>query len=274
MIEAIGVSRRIGSKVLLERVDLQVEAGTVLALVGPNGAGKSTLLKILSGELEPSSGQVLLAGEPIGSLAPRRRARLRAVLPQDSSVAFPLSAYDVVLLGRTPHEGAGETLRDRTIARLAMSLTDTLALAERSFPTLSGGERQRVQTARVIAQIWENGEPRALFLDEPTSSLDVAHQHATLEQARRMAGEGCAVVCVLHDLNLAAQYADRVAVLSRGVLRADGPPSRVLEPSLLEEVFDVRALVVPHPELTCPLVVPIGPTTRRTATACVIDGGL
>lgn len=273
MIQAIGVSRRIGSKVLLNGIDLTVEAGTVLALVGPNGAGKSTLLKILSGEIEPSAGQVLLGGEPIGALSPRRRACLRAVLPQDGSVAFPLSAHEVVLLGRSPHEGAGETLRDRTIARLAMSMTDTLALAERSFPTLSGGERQRVQTARVIAQIWDGGEPRALFLDEPTSSLDVAHQHETLQQARRMAGESCAVVCVLHDLNLAAQYADRVAVLSRGVIRADGPPSRVLEPSLLEEVFDVRALVVPHPELTCPLVVPIG-KARRAVSARVVEGGL
>ena len=188
------------------------------------------------------------------------------MLPQDATLAFSLSAYDVVLLGRFPHEGERGAVHDGEIARLAMSATDTLGLAKRAYPTLSGGERQRVQTARALAQIWDGGGARALLLDEPTSSLDIAHQHSALRFARRLAAAGCAVACVLHDLNLAAQYADRIGILARGKLEAVGTPAAVLRADLLAEVFDVQAVVVPHPQLSCPLVVPIGPREQGRST--------
>ncbi|MBN9159950.1 MAG: heme ABC transporter ATP-binding protein [Myxococcales bacterium 68-20] len=267
MITARNVTRHVGGAKTLDDVSIEVPAGSVLALVGPNGAGKSTLLKVLSGEITPTSGEVTMAGKLLSSWSPRERAKMRAVLPQDAALAFPLSAYDVVLLGRLPHEERREPSRDRAIARLSMSATDTLELADRSYPTLSGGERQRVQTSRALAQIWEGGERRVLLLDEPTSSLDLAHQHATLRCARRLASEGCAVACVLHDLNLAAQYADRIGVLHRGKLKALGAPADILTAELLEEVFDVRAAVVTHPELSCPLVVTLGPTTSECSDA-------
>ena len=262
MIEIRSVTHRVGARSLLRDVSLAVNPGEVLVLVGPNGAGKSTLLRVLSGDLVPSAGEVLLDGRPLDALSLRERARLRATLPQQSDLAFPYSVHEVVLLGRSPHLDGRETQRDRAIARISMSVTDTLPFEDRAYPTLSGGERQRVQAARVVAQIWEGPGCRALYLDEPTASLDLAHQHAMLGLARRMAEDRCAVVCVIHDLNLAAQYATSIAVLHEGRIRALGPPARVLSPELLAEVFEVDALVVPHPELACPLVISRGRTRR------------
>ncbi|MDB4942391.1 MAG: Heme transporter, ATPase component HmuV [Labilithrix sp.] len=259
MIEARAIGRRVGTTELLRDVSLTARGGQVLALVGPNGAGKSTLLRILAGELAPTRGEVWLAGRAIAEWSPRERARRRAVLPQSSDLAFPFPCYEVALLGRMPHVVGRETQQDHAIVRLAMTVTDTRQHEARSYPTLSGGERQRVQAARALAQIWDGPGFRALLLDEPTASLDLAHQHAILGVARRMAEDGCAVVCVLHDLNLAAQYADDIAVLAAGRLVTVGRPARVLSPELLAGVFGVSALVVPHPELPCPLVIPRGP---------------
>ncbi len=263
MIEACSITHHVAAATLLSSVSLSAQAGEVLVLIGPNGAGKSTLLRVFAGEIRPTEGEVRIAGRPACEESIRQQARMRAVLPQQSDLAFPFSCYEVVLLGRTPHLDGRETQQDHAIARLAMAATDTRAYEDRPYPTLSGGERQRVQAGRVLAQIWEGPVFRALLLDEPTASLDLAHQHAMLRLARRMAEDRCAVVCVLHDLNLAAQYATKIAVLHKGRLRAVGPPSRILSPELLADVFDVDALVVPHPELSCPLVIPRGPIDRR-----------
>ncbi|MET0389511.1 MAG: heme ABC transporter ATP-binding protein, partial [Polyangiales bacterium] len=212
-IAAHGVTHRVGRATLLDDVSLSASAGELLVLVGPNGAGKSTLLRILAGELTPTAGDVTLAGRPLREWSARQRAEQRAVLPQHAELSFPLTCYEVALLGRTPHLDGHESERDHAITRAAMDATDTLPYAERAYPTLSGGERQRVQAGRVLAQIWEGPTFRALLLDEPTASLDLAHQHAILRLARRMAEDQCAVVCVLHDLNLAAQYATKLAVM-------------------------------------------------------------
>ncbi len=263
MIEARSITYRVGDKTLVSGVSLSVEPGEIVALVGPNGAGKSTLLRVLAGEIEPTDGEVELGGRASSEESVRRRAEMRAVLPQHSELSFPFSCYEVVLLGRTPHIERRESQKDHAITRLAMTATDTRAYEGRSYPTLSGGERQRVQAARALAQIWEGPHCRALLLDEPTASLDLAHQHAMLRLARRMADDRCAVVCVLHDLNLASQYATRLAVMRRGRLHVVGAPSQVLSPALLAEVFEVDALVVPHPELDCPMVVTRGPLERK-----------
>jgi len=259
MIEARSITHQVGAATLLADVSLSAEAGEVLVLIGPNGAGKSTLLRVFAGEIRPTTGEIYIAGRPAREWPVRQQAGMRAVLPQQSELTFPFSCYEVVLLGRTPHLDGHETQKDHAIARLAMAATDTHVYEERAYPTLSGGERQRVQAARVLAQIWEGPGCRALLLDEPTASLDLAHQHSMLRLARRMAEDRCAVVCVLHDLNLAAQYATKIAVLHEGQLRAIGSPSRILSPELLADVFGVDALVVPHPELSCPLVIPRGP---------------
>lgn len=256
MIEAREVSYVVGAAELVGGVSLEVRAGEVLALVGPNGAGKTTLLRLLGGELRPTRGEVLVDGTPARSLPPRALALRRAVLPQSTEVAFALAAYDVVLLGRTPHPGQGDALADHRAAREAMRRADVLHLADRVYPSLSGGEKQRVQTARALAQLDGPG-PRALLLDEPTSSLDLAHQHATLREARRLADEGVAVVAVLHDLLLTGQTADRVAVVDRGRVRALGAPEDVLVPELLRDVFGVDGLRLEHGSLARPLLVPV-----------------
>ncbi|WP_407951456.1 heme ABC transporter ATP-binding protein [Pendulispora rubella] len=241
----------------MKEVSLAAKPGEVVAIVGPNGAGKSTFLKMLSGELSPSSGEVRMGDRPLAEWAVLERARVRAVLSQHEDLRFAFTGFDVVLLGRSPHVVGTESVRDTAITRLAMSATDTLAFEERTYVTLSGGERQRIQLARALAQIWEahEGQHRVLLLDEPTNSLDLHHQHAVLHWARKMAADGVAVVTVLHDLNLAAQCADRVAVLRGGRCVAEGAPKDVLTAALVREVFSVEAMVLPHPELDCPLIV-------------------
>ena len=263
MIDARSISVRIGDATLLSDVSISVEAGEVVVVVGPNGAGKSTLLRVLAGEIAPSAGQVDFAGRRSTDWTARQLAERRGVVAQHSELAFPFPCYEVVLLGRTPHVDGRERPRDHAITRMAMSATDTRAYEARAYPTLSGGEKQRVHAARALAQIWDGASARALLLDEPTASLDLAHQHAMLRLARRMADDRCAVVCILHDLNLAAQYGTRIAVMRAGCLHAIGRPAEVLSPALLAEVFDVDALVVPHPELSCPMVITRGPLARE-----------
>ncbi|MEO0561494.1 MAG: heme ABC transporter ATP-binding protein [Chloroflexota bacterium] len=257
---------RIGNTSLIENVSFTIVPGEILAVVGPNGAGKSTALKALAGEISPSSGDVIVQGQPLGVWRSRDLARVRAVLPQRSDLSFGFAAGEVVLMGRTPHLSGGETRHDHQIAYDAMCLTRTEHFADRVYTTLSGGERQRVQLARVLAQIWEGEGTRYLLLDEPTNNLDLSHQHSTLSIARRFAERGVGVLAILHDLNLAAQYADRIVILKGGRVLAEGTPHEALTSTLIKTTYDISVLVQPHPRLDCPLVVPLPQTdfTHRT----------
>jgi iron complex transport system ATP-binding protein len=249
-------------RALLDDVDLAVAGGEFVVLGGPNGAGKSTLLRVLAGELPPASGAVWFGGRPLVSQSPLEIARHRAVLTQHPATAFPFLGRAVVALGRSPWcggVGGGGGSRDDTAAvDLSMRETGTTQLGRRLITTLSGGEAQRLHLARALAQLHGATDPRVLLLDEPTSSLDLGHQHAVLRLAREYAKAGCAVVCVLHDLNLAAQYADRLVLLADGVVAADGSPEQILNPALLRRLFAIDALVVPHPTLGFPVVIASG----------------
>lgn len=241
---AQGLSVRAGARWLLSGVDLRLCPGEVAAVLGPNGAGKSTLLSVLAGLRRPEQGRVALGGRALCEVPAGRLALERAVLPQDSGVAFDFRVRDVVELGRYPHRG--EPSRDEAgIVRAAMALTDVGHLAERALNSLSGGERARAQLARVLAQIWHplpDGRPRWLLLDEPTAALDLRHQHGTMATVRRWAREqGVGVLAVLHDPNLALRYADRVWVLDGGWLQAAGTPAQTLTPALLQRIWRVRA---------------------------------
>ncbi|MCQ3978193.1 MAG: heme ABC transporter ATP-binding protein [Anaerolineae bacterium] len=258
-LETLDVSFKIGVKTLLQNISLAIEPGQVVAVVGPNGAGKSTLLKILSGDLPPSAGKVLLQGKPLAGWPLPERARMRAVLPQQSRLQFPFTALEVVLMGRMPHTSGRESRRDYEIAWAALAAADVSHLAGRLYPTLSGGEQQRVQLARVLAQIWEvppQGQ-RYLLLDEPTTSLDLRHQGNTLKIVCDFAHNGVGVLAILHDLNLAAQYADRIMLLREGRSIALGVPGEVLTPALIQAVFDLPVVTLSHPQHECPLIVPI-----------------
>lgn len=252
-----------GARRLLDGVSVEVRPGEVLALVGPNGAGKSTLLKALAGDLVPTAGGVTLDGRPLHDYPARELALRRAVLPQQTVLQFAFTAREVVEMGRSPHlddargrgrrgKGrTGERVADRVVAE-AMARTETGPLAARVYPTLSGGEQGRVTLARVLAQ-----EAPVLLLDEPTAALDLRHQQLVMEVARELAAGGAAVLAVLHDLNLAASHADRLAVLCGGRLRAVDEPWAVLTEGLLSEVFACPIAVCRHPVRGCPLVLPL-----------------
>jgi iron complex transport system ATP-binding protein len=239
-----GVAVSVGDQPLLSDIDLSVRPGEVAAVLGPNGAGKSTLLSVLAGLRVPACGTVALGGRDLPAIDAETLAMERAVMLQDSAVAFDFSVREVVELGRYPHRWL-PSADEAGIVNEAMALTDVGHLADRAINSLSGGERARTQLARVLAQIWHplpNGRPRWLLLDEPTAALDLHHQHHTLTTVRRWALErGVGVVAVLHDLNLALHYADRVWVLDGGRLEASGPPASTLTPALLRRVWRVEA---------------------------------
>jgi iron complex transport system ATP-binding protein len=253
IVEATNVSHAAGGRRLVDAVSLGVAAGELLALVGPNGAGKSTLLGLLAGDLAPTAGEVLLDGQPLVQLPAREQALRRAVLRQRVGVSLPFTAFEIALMGRHPHlHGRAEGPADVAIARDALARTEMSAFAERAFPTLSGGEQSRASLARVLAQ-----QAPLLLLDEPTAALDVRHQHGALQLARAVAASGGATLAVLHDLNLAALYADRIGVMHQGRLVALGPPAAVLRAELLREVYGLPFVITPHPQADALLVLAV-----------------
>jgi len=251
-----------GAAEILKRPTVVVAPGEVVAVLGPNGAGKSTLLSVLAGTLTPQGGRAALGDRALAEWSPRELALQRAVLPQQSELAFGFHVLEVVLLGRSPHAGTSSRQDNLSIAAACLEEVGVAQLADRIYTTLSGGERQRVQLARALAQIGfpdfqlASGE-RYLLLDEPTASLDPAHQHATLKTARRAAELGMGVLAILHDLNLAAMYADRLVVLSRGSLAAEGTPEDVLTEELVRGTFDLPVHITRHPTRGCPQIVPV-----------------
>lgn len=258
MLAARGVTYRIGRHTLVEDIDVEVVPGRVTAVLGPNGAGKSSLLNVLTGEASPSAGYMTLNGAPYTAWPQEEVARQVAVLPQKSTLSFPFTALEVVMMGRIPH--ASGYARDLDIARECLEEAGCSHLAERSFPVLSGGEQQRVQLARVLAQIYSDAaEPlesaRYLLLDEPTAALDPAHQQLTLEIARRQAALGLGVLVILHDLNLAARYADHALLLQNGRCIARGETGAVLEDRRLSELYQLPMRVIDHPTRPHKLVI-------------------
>jgi iron complex transport system ATP-binding protein len=235
----------------LRDISLTAVAGQIVGLIGPNGAGKSTLLRVLSGTLVPSTGSVHLGPLDLMEMPASERAQRVAMVPQLAHLPEGFSVAEVVLMGRAPHlpRFGGERARDYAVARQAMQRTDIWDLAERQACELSGGEQQRVLLARALAQ-----EPQVLLLDEATAHLDLKHQIATLNFVRRLARSGLVVIAALHDLNLAALYADRLALLSGGRLLACDAPAQVLTPGWLRAAYDVEAMVGTHPLCGTPLV--------------------
>jgi iron complex transport system ATP-binding protein len=257
---AAGVTVRIGGATLLDDVSLELRPGELVAMAGPNGAGKSTLLATLAGDRAPTAGVTTLDGRPVREWAWAELARRRAVMAGEHEVAFAFNAEEVVTLGRMPSHGGHPAEADRAIVADLLEAVDGSHLAARPFATLSTGERQRVSLARAVAQIAavpgsDSDDPRYLLLDEPTSSLDPAHQHLAMRLLRRVAEAGCGVLAVLHDVNLASAWADRLVLLHEGRIVAAGSPAAVLDEALLGSVFGLPMLVVPHPRRAHPLVV-------------------
>ena len=257
----------IQGKTLLHDATLACRPGEMTVLLGPNGAGKTTLLRLLAGLYAPTTGHAQLDGQHLPNLDRGTLARARAVLSQETHLAFPMTVDDVVLMGRYPHHGRSTPARDQAIAQQALAALGLTAFAGRDYGTLSGGEAQKVQMARVLAQIWEppTTGSRVLLLDEPVASLDIQYQHQLLQVARQLAREQAVVVTILHDINLALAYADRLVLLKNGRIHHILNEPAALNNALLREVFEVDLRVVASPLTGQPLVVYAGPASGSIA---------
>jgi iron complex transport system ATP-binding protein len=246
MLTARGLTYAVGGRRLLDDVTVTFAAGAFTMIVGPNGAGKSTLLRALCRELVLQAGEVRYGDRPLAAWSDLELARRRAVLSQTVELDFPLRVWEVVSMGRYPHVTGRLTGRDEAATEAAMRYVDVWDWAERDYLTLSGGERQRVQFARVLAQIWEPtpGSERYLLLDEPLTFLDIRHQLEFLERIHTLLiGGDLVVVAVVHDLNLAARFADQVVMMQGGRVLSAGAPAEVLTPDGVERAFGVRPVV-------------------------------
>jgi iron complex transport system ATP-binding protein len=237
MYQAKNISFSAGTKKILDQVSVAVFPGKFTAIVGPNGAGKSTLLKALCGDLTPEAGEIVLNDQPTSSYSSKELALTRAVLPQKTHLSLAFTAKEVVMLGRTPHSTTNS--QNEKITREVMGEADVYHLKDRIYQTLSGGEQQRVNLARVFAQLHDQREhPTYLLLDEPTSSLDIAQQHGLLDIVRQRCVErGYGVAAVIHDLNLAAQYADYFLFMKNGKEVGQGPSQLMLRKEMIEHTF-------------------------------------
>ncbi|MEK7311408.1 MAG: heme ABC transporter ATP-binding protein [Chloroflexota bacterium] len=249
------ISAGYGKRIIVCDVTLTVNAGEVVVLVGPNGAGKSTLIRVISGVVAARSGQARVNGVDLLRASPAQRAKLVAVVPQMIHLPDAFTVGEIVLMGRTPHLPfwAAESKHDCEVAWQAMRRTQTEALMDRRADELSGGERQRVVIARALAQ-----EPKVLLLDEPTAHLDLKYQVGVLELARSLAQEhALAILMTMHDLNQAAVYADRVALMRQGEIVSQGTAKAVFTAEQLSKVYGVRVAVSEHPAHGTPLIAPI-----------------
>lgn len=263
MLEAKDINIRYGARNVVAGVSLSAQPGQVTAIIGPNGAGKSTLLRALNGAKEITSGEILLDGKALREFARRVIGRRIAVVAQESELRFPVTVMEFVLGGRYAWASTGawgwETEADIEAASLALKETGLTDFGTRLVGELSGGERQRAVLARALAT-----EAAILLLDEPTANLDLAHQAAMLALVRSRCDEGRAsAVVVTHDVNLAAEFADRVLLLKKGRALATGSPREVLTPELLRELFEIQVLVDDHPVTGAPRITPVLQHTRR-----------
>ena len=257
MLEIQDLVCTIGYTTIVDGVSLCFDPGRLHVIVGPNGSGKSTLLKAFSGERVPSAGSITYDGTDLERIDKLSLARRRAVMTQLPELHFPLSVDEIVMMGRYPHFSFSPTPNDRAICEQVMSHLSIQPLSGRDYLTLSGGERQRVQFARALAQIWEApaSGSRYLFLDEPVSSLDIHYQHQLLQLAQGLVKEKIVLIAVLHDLNLALQYADRMIFMRQGRIVAEGTVPGIVTPALIREVFDIEARILEDPRSDTPVIV-------------------
>jgi len=252
MLEIRDLSAGYGHRHVLERISLKASEGEVVGIIGSNGSGKTTLLKTITKVLEPISGTVLIDGTNVNEMQSKEIAKKVAVVSQVISINFEFTVEDIVLMGRTPYIKVSETVEDINIVRDAMEKTNTLFLKDRLITQLSGGELQRVIIARAFAQ-----NPKILLLDEPTSHLDITNQIDILNLIKNASRKGMVVVAVIHDLNLAAYYCDKICLLQDGKLISAGTPEQVLTSSNIERAFNITVKVIPNEITNSLYVIPV-----------------
>ena len=234
-------SYEIDKKLIVDDLSLDLSAGQIVSLIGANGAGKTSLLRMMAGELKPSSGEVYLEDSSLSKVGLEVKARQLAYLPQRSGLEFPFSVKEVIEMGRYPQ--LTSSVIDANIVNNLLYELELCAEKDRAYTSLSGGEKQRVQIARVLAQLWDKPESAVYLFDEPTAPLDLSHQIAFFNLLRNLAEKGASILIVIHDINLAARFSDRLLLLKGGSLLAEGLPSDVITPANIKNGFDVDVQV-------------------------------
>lgn len=243
------------NKFLLQEINFKAKTGEFWAIVGANGAGKSTLMKLLSKELAPTSGKISFHEKDLKKYNLKELAQKRAVLAQQNVITLSFTVHEIVLMGRYPFYESKPSQRDLSIVDHCLQKVGIAHFKDRLYPTLSGGEQQRVQLARTLAQIWEVREG-FILLDEPTSGMDLLHQYETFQLAKEMTQKGYGVIAVVHDLNFALQYADRVLMLKKGKIFASGMPNEVLTGENIKETFGVSVRIIRPDDTPFPVIIP------------------
>ena len=257
MISIKNVQYNIGKTEIIKNISVEILPGEFTMILGTNGSGKSTFLKLFSGTIAPVSGEIFYGDEKLSSLKVENISKIRAVLSQRTDVAFPITAAEVVMMGRYPHFNFNPNKKDEDVVREVMALMNVEKFASRNYLTLSGGEKQRIQFARALAQIW-NTDPQTisyLFMDEPLTGLDIHYQQSFLKIATSLLHPKLILVAVMHDINLAMQYADKVIFLKKGMLAAAGKTKDIISEDLIENVFDVKTTFINHPHTNTQIMI-------------------
>lgn len=254
MLKVEGVTYKVKERTVVRDVTFTIRPGEVVTLVGANGAGKSTLLRMISGEYKPAKGNILLYGKPLHQYDAGQLATMKATLSQHNAVNMDFLCREIVMMGRYPYHRNSPTEKDKQIVTETMEVCGVTPLAERSYMHLSGGEQQRVQLARILAQLWDRGKG-LIILDEPVAGLDMLYQQQTMAIVKALAQKGYMVIAALHEINLAAQYADRILMMKNGRRWTDGTPCEVLTPLNIYAVYEVETEVAINPHTLTPYVV-------------------
>lgn len=255
MIKVEELTYRVGKKELLKGLSFEAKAGELLVILGANGAGKSTLMKLLCREMLPDRGRISFRNADLASYSLAELAKQRAVLSQQNTISVSFLVHELVMMGRYPHFDHQPKAEDIAIVKQVMEETGITHLALRDYNTLSGGEQQRVQLSRVLAQVYDCKDA-CLFLDEPINGLDLLYQQQVMELARRLADRGYCVVCILHDINFASRFADKILMLKAGQKVAWGTPVEVISCENIHETFSISVKLMPCEGYACPLVIP------------------
>ena len=256
MLKLQDINYTIGAKQILSGIQINFEPGKLHMILGPNGSGKTSLLKIASGQIQNYNGSVFYDNHLISQIPTATLATYRSYLSQQNNIPFPLTVAQLIQMGRYPHYSYEPTKNDFKVINEVVNKLEITHLLNRDFNTLSGGEQQRVQFARVLAQVWEKGtnNNRYLFLDEPLNNLDIQYQKYLLQTIREFIKEDLVVIMIVHDINWALAFADKVYFLNKGTLVAQGNPTEIINEKLIMEVFNITSKIISVPGQNYPLV--------------------